>query len=366
MAEAASQLDLSNLKSGKLTELKTNRMQLSIYQRPIDLVVIILIILGIFGNLVKLTNMNSVPNNLYFLISIMLIIVYIRKMQIREKYIVTETGLILPYTWITTKLIPWDHITTVVEDELVEKNSGNKFKGLQLELDTTLIRLNTTGMNPPRMIFSSRDYNEEDLTNFTNQINRNKSESAQPPNTLAQRLSDQVNRSWENRYRLLTLNVVDSVSELLLHLLIAEVITVGIMDYSLWPWIGGILLISYFLIILIYQFLEIPSAIIGIRPHELGPILYDDADIITTIRFIIACKPFTVVLKYCEVIIPDDTLSQINQLKEIHPLEISPGKLTHGVVQIYGNHSKSIGAKIQFSYAEQYDEEMLYEIPIYW
>ena len=62
-----------------------------------------------------------------------------------------------------------------------------------------------------------------------------------------------------------------------------------------------------------------PQAIIGIRPHELGPLIYDEEEMMTTVRFIIICNPFTIDLIDCEILYSEGDIKQVGKLNQIHP-----------------------------------------------
>ncbi|MHA2172693.1 MAG: hypothetical protein ACXAB7_22700 [Candidatus Kariarchaeaceae archaeon] len=362
MAEATSAFDLDNIKKKQqLDLLKLKKYSFPIYHRPKDLTLLVVVIMVILSLAYRVLQEFSWLNVVILVISLL---GYQRQKQVKGTYLLTKDGIIMPFTWLSRTTIQWKQIVSVSEEEFIEKTTNKIFKGIRIEVDTPLIIFNTTGMTAPTILLSSKDYLETDLVNFAKQIQSFRQQIPSVPNTLAQRLIDQVDRSWSTRYHYLMLQTIDSVTELLFIIILLDGLLRGIFDYTVFPLLGGGILLGYTLIVLLYQYLEKPAAIIGIRPHELGAILYDDSDIITTIRFILISRPHTVKLINCELIYQNESLSQIDRFKQIHPETILPGELTYCIAQIYGNHTKSDGAKIQFSYGDQ--SELVFEVPIYW
>ena len=77
--------------------------------------------------------------------------------------------------------------------------------------------------------------------------------------------------------------------------------------------------------------------------------------------------PHTINLKDCELIYGEKGIKQIERLKQIQPESIAPGTLTHSVAEIFGNHTKAVGAKIRFTYKElEEKEDLVYEVKISW
>jgi hypothetical protein len=362
MAESVSVFDLDNIKrKQQLGLLKLKKYYTPVYRRPKDLTLLVVIIVVILSLAYQALQDFSWMNVVILVISI---VGYQRQRQVKGTFQLTKDGVIMPFTWLSRATIQWNQIVAVSEEEFIEKATNKIYKGIRLELDSPLIIFNTTGMTTPTLLLSSKDYLETDLTDFAKQIHDFRQQITSVPNTLAQRLIDQVDRSWSVKYQYLILKTSDSVTELLFIIILVDGLLRGVINYSVFPLLGGAILFIYGLIILLYHYLEKPAAIIGIRPHELGAILYDDSDIITTIRFILISRPHTVKLINCELIYQNESLSQIDRFKQVHPETIPPGELTYCIAQMYGNHTKSDGVKIRFSYENQ--TELIFEVPIYW
>jgi hypothetical protein len=361
MVEAASNLDIDRLAEKKTrVTLIPNKYTIPLHKRRLDLFFLIFIFISELAYFYRWIQEGS-SVIIIIILAIALAIWWRSKI---DRYTITDRGLLIPYTWFSRKIIAWNHIVNIAEFDFHENKTP--YMGINLELDTPLIRFNTTGLKSPNILFTSKDYHRDDLMLFFEDIQRYRQKLVHAPNTLAQRLTDQVERSWQNRFKLVLLNLIDSSSEALLLLLILGGLTYGVSGFEFWVWIGIILFGTYLLIIFLLQMLDKPSAIIGIRPHELGPILYDDADILTTLRFILICYPYSVKILNCKLIFSNENITQLGQLKQIYPEIVEPGTLKHVVAQIYGNHSQAIGAEIQFTYAEREGEEIIYEVSIYW
>ncbi len=141
----------------------------------------------------------------------------------------------------------------------------------------------------------------------------------------------------------------------------------GFTGISIWPVLGLVLLGAVFLLLLVAQLSNIPGAIIGIRPHELGPLIYDEEELITSVRFILICYPYTVHLQNCELIYEEGEPRQVGRLNQIQPTYSQPGELTYGIAQIVGNHTKAKGANLFFTYKEKEDtDDTVFQIPVQW
>ncbi len=367
MSEGASQLDLQILGQ----EIDTARLvpaekKIPIIQRNSGRILVLLLTIGIFATLVQWIS-NSFQPGIYPVIVVVFLLVSVsRREAVRQIYFLSEKGLHIPYMWFFTRVIPLENVVRVVDDEIVDEESGRKYGAIRILVDTPLMLLNITGLQTSNILLSTMYYDSIDLNRFADEILRRKRESGGVPNTLAQRLTDQVDRAWSNRWLIIILKVLDGSTEALIYLFLLESFIFGFFNVSIWPRLGGILLGAYFLLILLFQMFDKPQAIIGIRPHELGPLIYDEEELITSVRFILMCHPYTVNLKNCELIYPEDVARQVGRLNQIHPQNIEPGELAYGVAQIVGNHTKAKGAVITFTYKETEETGREYQIPIEW
>ncbi|MHA2098577.1 MAG: hypothetical protein ACW99A_07810 [Candidatus Kariarchaeaceae archaeon] len=341
--------------------LPSSKKNKSLLQRSPDRYYFSMVIISVFYLIIRwIQNLNSI----ILLISTIIILgLYIQKNRIKDMYFISEKGFIVPYSWITQKQIQIDNIVEIYNEKLIESETGDEHTGIRITLDHQGLKFNTTGINEPNIILSSQKYDIGDLELFAEEIRKYKRNSSGIANTSAQRLTDQVNRSWNGRWKLIFFNTLDSSSEFGFLLLLLSLITTGVLGKGILPLFYAIYLL-YTLSVLMFNIFDRPSAIIGIRIHELGALLYNEADLLTTVRFIMMGYPENIRLLDCEILFDGEPISQINDLKELHPEEIEAGSLTYCVAQFVGNQTKSIGANIHFSYAS--DREQTYELPIYW
>lgn len=298
----------------------------------------------------------------YIILALIIIVFYIQQNRIKGIYWISEDGLIIPYTWLTIKKLPFTQIVSVSFEKLVEKDTGSEYDGLRIIIDNPSLKFNFSGMQDPSIVLSSNDYDKSDLEIFSEELIKLKKNSSGSTNTHAQRLTDQINNSWFGRWKLVFLNTIDSTSEFAYYLILGYLILDVFLGNTLT--IPIIVILSlYFISVLAFNIADIPSSIFGIRSHELGALIYNEADLITTVRFMLMSQPNVVNLLNCELLFEGEPIAQINELKELHPQEIEPGKLTYCVAQFLGNHTKSIGLTVKFKYSE---DETDFELPIYW
>lgn len=368
MAEAASQLDLQVLVGDDMSDrLVPTRKKKAIYNRDPTRYFLIVFLIGLLATLVRWLQQDFSPTWYPPILIILLAYLVIRREQIKGIYILTDQSLKVPYTWFYRRSIPYDKIVRVVDDQLTDRESGQSFAAIRIVVDTSLIKYNTTGMVDSYILLSTLDYDSMDINQFADEIIKRKREIGGTPNTLAQRLTDQVNRSWSNRWLVILFNTFDSTSEALIYILLIDTLIFGFFGQDIWPIFGGVLVGLYALFLFLYHIMDKPQAIIGIRPHELGPLIYDEEELVTSVRFIVMCRPFTVHLVDCEIIYPEDATKQVGRLNQIHPEYIEPGELTYGVAQMIGNHSKASGAVIKFYFKETEDRhDEPYEVEIEW
>ncbi len=364
MVEVVSQLDLSKLVEHKREKkLTPSKNTLPLIRRPHEVFILVLILISIISALIKISNTDSL---IYLVLSIVIFYIYFRNLKIDGIYLAKENGLRIPYTWLSQKKIPWKDIISSEIIEVTDDDKHSTSQLLRIELDTTLVRFNTTGLIAPYLFLSSKTYNEADLRFFNQDIADYKGKSSKPPNTLAQRLNDQVDRAWKYRNRIAILNIFDAFTEAFYLIMILEILLNLLVPNNLWYPIGGILLGIYLLILGFMQILERPRAIVGIRAKEFGALSYNEAEMVTEVHFMAIIFPYTIQFKSFEFLHTSDNITQIDRVKQIEPENIEPGILTHVTTQIMGNHGKADGVKIQFNYVEREHEDILYEIPIYW
>jgi len=372
MTEAASQLDLQILVDDDNSDrLIPSIKKRQMYRRMNTQILLLLVVIGFTATLVRWLRHDfqggEVWNFYPPLLCILLIVVVLRREQIKGIYILNDDQLVIPYTWFYRRSIPLKQIIRVDDDTITDQSTGQKFAAIRIIVDCSLVKLNITGMQSSNILLSTQDYDSMDLNRFADEISKKVRSNPSTPNTLAQRLSDQVNRSWSYRWSLILFNSLDSTTEATIYLFIADAIFYGFFGVSIWPLLGGIILGIYLVVVILIQFLNKPQAIIGIRPHELGPLIYDEEELITSVRFILICHPYTVHLQDCEVVYPDGASKQVGRLQQIQPEYAEPGELIYGIAQIVGNHTKATGAVIRFTYKEtEAKKDVLYEIPITW
>lgn len=297
------------------------------------------------------------------LFAILIVLIFAQMNRIKGLYYISAKGLIVPYTWITQKRIELNSIVEIRTEKLIQKDTSTEIDGIRIIIDHPSLKFNITGIQESNIILTASDYDKIDLEIFSEELDKYKRNDRGTPNTLAQRLDDQVNRSWFGRWKLIFLNTVDSSTEFGFFLLLIYITLVVPFGDSL-QLLFVIIFTLYFLAVLIFNISNRPSSIVGFRSHELGPLLYNEADVLTTVRFIAMSQPSNVELVDCVLLFQSEPISQINELKELHPKEVQSGVLTYCVAQFAGNQTKSIGVNIRFRYIDQIEDE--YELPIYW
>ena len=368
MVEAASQLDLQIFDD---TSRNSNVLLPSARKKPIreqkpKIYIYLISNLAIFSTMTRWIYNEFSDGLAILIIAIFYTILYGRKEIIKGKYYFDENGLVLPYLWFTRKKIKFENILNITDDTITDTETNQSYAAIRIFLDTKMIKFNYTGMQTSNILLTTMDYDSMDLNRFADLLTKEKQKTTSSPNTLAQRLTDQVNRAWQYRWFSIFLNIFDSSTEFLLYLILIELLIFGFSGQLLIMTLSQILLPIYIIFLLILQILNKPQAIIGIRPHELGPLIYDEEEMMTTVRFIIICNPFTIDLIDCEILYSEGDIKQVGKLNQIHPESISKGQLAYAVAQIYGNHTKASGAIIKFSYKEKSKTDVVYEVPITW
>jgi hypothetical protein len=360
--EASHLLDLKKLMGDVPPNLllPLSKKDKSIFQRSPDRYYLVLVISSTLLLFIRwLRDLNSIVA----LFTLLIILgISIQKNRIKETYYVSDDGLIVPYTWISNKRIKLENIVEINNEKLIEKETSQEYDGIRIKLDHSGLKFNTTGITEPNIVLSSEKFYKSDLDQFAEEVRKYKRDSSGVTNTLAQRLTDQVNRSWNGRWKLIIFNVLDSSSEfgfilLLIYIVMSELVDVGLSVFL-------IIYLLYIIGVLGFNILDRPSAIVGIRSHELGALVYNEADLLTTVRFIFMGMPDKIKLLNCELLFEGDPISQVNELRELHPEVIEAGSLTYCVAQFVGNQTKSIGANIQFCYLA--DPDQSYQLPVYW
>lgn len=292
----------------------------------------------------------------YLVVVFVLWILYYLKRRAENRVSIVENGLLLPNYWFKRKLVKWDEIVEISLNE-----DPNK---IEIILDTAWSRVNVTGMQDVIVELSADQYDINNMKGFFEHLQNQRNKLSKAPDTLNERLKKQVDRAWDKRYLRIFENWFDNYSKGVFYLLIFETLFFALTERSLGTVIFTSLAIFYgFGTFLLYLF-EKPYSIIGIRPNELGPVIYLPEEIISNIRFVVMAKPFDIQPVKCEVIYGDtNTMQQVVNMIQIHPQNISAGELTHGVAQLTGNHSKAVGARIFFKMNDD-DEE--YQIEIKW
>jgi len=366
MSEGASQLDLQVLSQ----DIDYSRLTPAEKKIPIHLrnnSRFFLVIAFIAGTaLIVRWLLNDFQPGLYPLIVTVLLVgsIYLRE-RVKDIYYLSEKGLHIPYMWFYHRVLPFDSIIRVVDETIEDDNKNRKYGAIRILVDTPFVKLNVSGLQTSSVLLSTMVYDSIALNRFADEIIRRKRENNAVPNTLAQRLTDQVNRAWSKRWLLIIMTVFDASSEGLIYLFILEGLVFGFFGVSIWPIMGSILIGALIILVFVIQLLNKPQAIVGFRPHELGPLIYDEEDLITSVRFIVMCHPYTIQLLNCEMIYPDDVAKQVGRLNQIHPDYVERGELTYGIAQIVGNHTKAKGAILTFRYKEK-EGSRDYQIPLEW
>lgn len=366
MNEAGQVFSLDQLKTDPtVTRLEERNRSASLFSKNPDKFVVPLMIIAALGLLLRSVLSFEKLFFYYFAIYILVGLLFFKMNSIRGIYQITEKGLVIPYTWFTQKHISWKEITKVENILLKDLENDKPLYAVQLELDTNLTKFNTSGLKNPDLTITEKDYDKEMLESFYKELQNKMASYANTPDTLAERLSNLVDRSWFGRKKLLLINLVDTLTETLLYLLLIDLVVMGLFGSSIFPVFGMILLALVFFLTLLLQFGSLPQAIVGMRPHELGPLMYYEAELISDVRIIVKSYPHSIEITDCEMIYAEDAIKQVEKVKDIQPDEINPGKLQYVIIQMRGNHTKAKGAIISFKYPEIKDNTK-YEIEILW
>ncbi|MCE7735193.1 MAG: hypothetical protein GPJ54_09970 [Candidatus Heimdallarchaeota archaeon] len=361
--EASHLLDLKKLMGDNPPNLliPISKKKQSLISRYPDNLGLILVIIAVSSLIYDwLVNSNGY---ILALFAILIVLIFAQMNRIKGLYYISEKGLIVPYTWLTQKRIELNSIVEIHTEKLIQKDTKTEIDGIRIIIDNPALKFNITGIQESNIILTASDYDKIDLEIFSEELHKYKRNDSRTGNTLAQRLDDQVNRSWFGRWKLIFLNTFDSSTEFgFFFLLIYIILNVPLENRLRLLFI--LISVLYILAVLIFNISDRPSSIVGFRGHELGPLLYNEADVLTTVRFITMSQPSNVELIDCELLFQSEPISQINELKELHPKEVESGVLTYCVAQFAGNQTKSIGVNIRFRYIDQIEVE--YELPIYW
>ncbi|RMG42466.1 MAG: hypothetical protein D6732_00935 [Methanobacteriota archaeon] len=289
----------------------------------------------------------------------------LRKRAIDRVFVISEQGLVVPSTWLTQRVIPWNEVVDAYLEDVVDEY-GNQKKGLRITFDTEWEKLNYTGLSDPSLLLLEDDFDGDRLQRFHERLQFFRKQFGTAPDTLNQRLKKQVERAWHKRNRRIILLWIDSVTEIGFAFLLLSILAFGLTgSLDSWVFVLGLYFSFGILLFVFYWLTQRPYSILGLRPHELGAVDYLPDDVVTNIRFVLVCEPYPVYLKHAEMIYDHDENRpiQVSNFVQIHPEVVSPGELAHGVAQITGNHVQAKGAKITLSVGENETE---YTIPIYW
>lgn len=360
--EASHLIDLKKLVGKYAPNHLTSRIRdLSVLKRFPENVTIVLFIFSSIGYLLHIQDDGIQLPKLIGLI--LLIFLTMRRMSIKNEYYVDSEGLIVPYSWVSRKRISFDEIVRVQMEELTSTDDQSIQRILGIVLDTPKLKFNTTGMIDTSIYLSEVDFDYQRLETFYHELQTYHRNAGVTSNTQAERLSLQASRAWNNRWKQIIFRFLDSSTEFGLFISVLILTNLLTIQSTVITLAFLAILAIYCLIVLVFLISDRPHTIIGIRPHELGPIFYNEADLVTTIRFIIISYPIGVKLENCDLIFKDDPLPQNYKLEQLHPAETEPGALSYGVAQYVGNHSKANGANITFSFVS---DETEFTVPIYW
>lgn len=299
-----------------------------------------------------------------FLVGLAIVLLF-RNRSVSKTYVISERGLVIPSSWLTQRVIPWDEVVEAYIEE-VQDDYGNKATGLRIILDTDWSKVNYSGLKDPSILLLEGDFSKDRLEKFLERINFFKNQFGKAPDTLNQRLKKQVKRAWINRNKRIFFLWIDSSTEIAYLFLLLYLFLFGLTgDTS--PLLGIIPVYSSIsvLLFIFYWLSQRPYSILGLRPHELGAVNYLPDDVVTNIRFVLVAEPYPVHLKRAEIIYDEgeNRPIQVEHFVQIHPETVEPGELAHGIAQIAGNHTQAKGAKITLTVG---DEETEFTIPIYW
>ena len=108
----------------------------SIIKRFPDNLTLVVIIIAFVSNVILMAQNGSLD---YYYGSMLLIIILLfwKRMTVRGTYKIDERGLIIPYSWVTRKLIPWESIIEYRETKATDIEN-NEVYAIYLGLDIKL------------------------------------------------------------------------------------------------------------------------------------------------------------------------------------------------------------------------------------
>ena len=283
--EASHLIDLQKL-VGKYppNQLRSRKANIPVLRRFPDNFTILFLLVVFVGYILHIQNDGFQVPILFAII--VLTFLNLRRMSVKGEYYVDSDGLFVPYSWISRKRIPMDEIVRIQLSELTSTEDQEKHRVLEITLDTPNLKFNTTGLIDTSIYLSEVDFDYERLEAFYHELQTYHRNAGITINTQAERLSLQASRAWNNRWKLIFLRFLDSSTEFgffISILILTNLVTIqsSLITIGFWVIFG-----IYSLLLLIFLVSDRPNTIIGIRPHELGPIFYNEADLVTTISLI--------------------------------------------------------------------------------
>jgi len=275
--------------------------------------------------------------------AIAMILVVLRFLSM-SKVGIGEEGITVPSYWFLPHFISWKEVVNV---QIFEED-----KMVVLILDTTWKRIVRTGLSDIRIVLDNEGYVMDEFDTIAQTIERYWNQSKKVPDTLNERLMKQVNLAWNSRYFQWMTDTLDDFTFGLFLLFEINFIFYIFSGMSL-PSIIYFVIIPILVVYTLFANFDVPNSIIAIRPHELGPLLYDDEDVVTSVRFVVMTLPNPLKLHSCEITyLEEQEHPQPSNFIQIHPKVIEPAELVHCVAQITGRHERADGAIVEFSIGE--------------
>ena len=317
----------------------------------VNVILILIPLIAFLTSLLRI-NMGGIP---WTVITLTILTLSVTRFISGSSLGISERGIYVPDMWFTRRFIPWSEIVSV---DIFDED-----KTIILKLDTTWNRIVRTGLSDVQIVIDEGSFVIDDFDTLSMTINRYWNMGKRTPDTLNERITRQVETAWANRYKQWLVDFLDDFSFGIFLLLEIDLVIYVLSNSSMFP-LGYLILIPVLLLFALFATYDVPDNIIAIRPHELGALLYDDEDVVTSIRFIVYAQPNPINLHSCDITYSQEQEhQQVTRFIQIHPAKVKPGELTYGVGQVTGNHQKADGAKISFSVG---NSEKIHTIDLVW
>ena len=275
--------------------------------------------------------------------------------------------------------VTWEEVDKVRKVQVFSQFARKEINALRVVTESEHWVLNSRPVLEQSILLPEDVYELKELTraeiyanHYLNKIKQTAPSKAQLLKIRGMQLWKNRNKAFRNRLLVASLLFFIFISAIFINLFEAQFARslTNVAGFGK-GWLTGLLLALVISVVIGFWIAKRDhfNSFILFAGNEYGSIIFDPNDEITRFRIMAYCMPSEVNLvkaspfkKVDDLPVQPTSVKEPGKMKAIHPVTVSPGEVTHIVVEVFGDAQNTISLNIVYKIGERTQEQVLWLI----